>query len=55
MFGNILSEFVAYAEAGGWVMPPLILATLLLWFAIGYRFAALKRGSARDVRNLVRR
>lgn len=55
MFGNLLKEFAAYAEAGGWVMPPLIVATLLLWFAIGYRFAALKRGSVRDVRNLVRR
>ncbi|MGD8358712.1 MAG: MotA/TolQ/ExbB proton channel family protein, partial [Lysobacterales bacterium] len=38
-----------------WVMPPLILATLVLWFSIGYRFAALKRGSERDVRNLIRR
>ena len=55
MFGNLLSEFAAYAEAGGWVMPPLILSTLLLWFAIGYRFAALRRGSVRDVRNMVRR
>ena len=55
MFGDLFREFVAYAEAGGWVMPPLILATLLLWFAIGYRFAALKRGSVRDIRNLVRR
>ena len=36
-------------------MPPLVLATLLMWFAIGYRFAALKRGSERDVRNLLRR
>ena len=36
-------------------MPPLLLATLILWFAIGYRFAALKRGSERDVRNLIRR
>jgi biopolymer transport protein ExbB len=27
----------------------------VLWFAIGYRFAALRRGSDRDVRNLIRR
>ena len=52
---DLLQELVAYIEAGGWVMPPLLLATLVLWFAIGYRFAALKRGSERDVRNLVRR
>ena len=36
-------------------MPPLLAATVVLWFAIGYRFAALKRGSERDVRNLIRR
>lgn len=36
-------------------MPPLLVATVILWFSIGYRFAALKRGSERGVRNLVRR
>jgi biopolymer transport protein ExbB len=36
-------------------MPPLLVAMLVLWFAIGYRFAALKKGSGRDVRNLIRR
>ena len=55
MLNEIFNEFGAYVAAGGWVMPPLLLATLVLWFAIGYRFAALKRGSTRDVRNLVRR
>jgi biopolymer transport protein ExbB len=44
-----------YVDAGGWVMPPLLLSTMVLWFAIGYRFAALKRGTQRDVRNLLRR
>jgi len=55
MGGNLLQDVAGYIQAGGWVMPPLVLATLVLWFAIGYRFAALKRGSERDVRNLVRR
>jgi biopolymer transport protein ExbB len=55
MGGNLLQDVAAYLQAGGWVMPPLVLATLVLWFAIGYRFAALKRGSERDVRNLIRR
>lgn len=55
MFGSIVREFASYVEAGGWVMPPLVLSTLVLWFAIGYRFAALKRGSARGARNLLRR
>lgn len=55
MGGNLLQEVAGYIAAGGWVMPPLVLALLVLWFAIGYRFAALKRGSDRDVRNLIRR
>ena len=52
---DLIREVAAYVDAGGWVMPPLLAATLVLWFAIGYRFAALRRGSQRDVRNLIRR
>lgn len=55
MWTDLLQEVAGYIDAGGWVMPPLVLGTLLMWFAIGYRFAALKRGSERDVRNLIRR
>lgn len=44
-----------YFEVGGYVMPPLVVATIVLWFAIGYRYAALRRGSARSVRQLIRR
>jgi biopolymer transport protein ExbB len=55
VFSSLLQQVSEYVEAGGWVMPPLLLATLLLWFAIGYRFAVLKRGSKRGVRNLLAR
>jgi len=56
MFSDVLREVAGYMEAGGLVvMAPLLLATLVLWFAIGYRFAALKTGTKRDVRNLLRR
>lgn len=55
MLSDVLRDVAGYIEAGGWVMPPLLLATLVLWFAIGYRFAALKTGTKRDVRNLLRR
>jgi len=51
----LVQEVGAYVSAGGWVMPPLLLATLVLWFAIGYRFAVLRRGSKRGVRNLLQR
>lgn len=43
----------AYLANGGFVMPPLLLCALLLWFAIGWRWATLKRGSAKSVRVLV--
>ena len=55
MFTSLLQQISEYVQAGGWVMPPLLVFTLLLWFAIGYRFAALKRGTKRGVRNLLAR
>jgi biopolymer transport protein ExbB len=55
MVTDLMREVAGYIQSGGWVMPPLLAATVVLWFAIGYRFAALKRGSERDVRNLIRR
>ncbi len=55
MLQSFLKEFLAYMDAGGWVMPPLVLLLLVLWFAIGYRFAALQRGTKRGVRNLIER
>ncbi len=48
-------EFFRYIDAGGWVMPPLVVLLLVLWFAIGYRFTALQRGTKRGARNLIKR
>jgi biopolymer transport protein ExbB len=50
-----LDTFKGYLEAGGFVMPPLVLGAMLLWYTIGYRFLTLQRGSSRHVRTLVRR
>ena len=36
-------------------MWPLALMVLALWYALGYRFHALKRGSGANVRNLIRK
>jgi len=55
MLGTIFQDLGSYIEAGGWVMPPLIAAAVVLWFAIGYRIAALRRGTSRGARNLVYR
>jgi biopolymer transport protein ExbB len=48
--------FVNYLFVGGpWVMLPLVAAGVVLWFALGYRWALLRRGSRKNVRVLVRR
>lgn len=46
---------LGYVDAGGFVMPPLVLGTLILWYALGYRFLTLQRGSVRSVRVLFER
>jgi biopolymer transport protein ExbB len=42
-------------DVGGYVMFPLLAANLLLWFAVGYRASALRRGSVQPVRSLIDR
>ena len=55
MFSGLFQQIAEYVQAGGWVMPPLLICTVVMWFAIGYRFATLKRGTTRGVRNLIAR
>ncbi|MED5369480.1 MAG: MotA/TolQ/ExbB proton channel family protein [Myxococcota bacterium] len=40
-------------RAGGFVMPPLAVATLVLWWTLGMRFARLRRGSSGTLRSLL--
>lgn len=51
---DFFDKAYAFIEAGGFVMPPLVLGTLVLWYALGYRLMVLKRGSVRSLRGLVR-
>jgi len=53
MFEGWIDELIFYVDVGGFVMPPLLFGLLVLWFALGYRFATLKRGNPRSVRRLV--
>ena len=48
-------QWLDYWQAGGAVMPPLALSTLVLWYAIGARAWLLRRGSYRSVRDLLHR
>jgi len=52
---ELWSEVNQFMEAGGFVMPPLVLATVLLWYGLGYRFWVLRRKGRYSVRELLRR
>ena len=47
----IIKELFA---AGGIVMPPLVLCTLLLWYGLGYRFWVMKEPKRLGVRDLLK-
>ena len=48
-------QFNAYMNSGGYVMWPLAISVLVLWYALGHRYYTLNRGSKASVRNLVRK
>jgi biopolymer transport protein ExbB len=53
--GGIADALGFYMAAGGFVMPPLVLVSIVLWYAIGSRWALLRRGSQKNVRVLIKR
>lgn len=50
-----LDGIQTYLTQGGFVMWPLALATLALWYCLGYRFVTLRRGSTKSARVLLTR
>ena len=52
MNGVIDQVFTLLAD-GGWVMVPLVLGSLVLWYALGWRLMHLQRGTRETVDNLV--
>ncbi len=53
MSSSTLEALRGYLDQGGFVMWPLLLCTLVLWYALGYRFVTLQRGSRRTVHRLI--
>ncbi len=45
-FAEALSQ---YFVQGGFVMWPLLVSTIVLWYVLGYRFVTLQRGSQRSL------
>ena len=52
---ELLNQILEYMQSGGFVMWPLALCSLLLWWSLGFRFHTLKRGSQANVRTLLRK
>jgi biopolymer transport protein ExbB len=50
--GTLWSDLAATLEDGGFVMPPLVAATFVLWYALGHRWLTLRRGARGDLRRL---
>ena len=50
-----IDSFLGYMQSGGLVMWPLLLLSTVLWYALGYRYHSVVRGSKVSVRELVRR
>jgi len=50
-----IDSFLAYMQSGGFVMWPLLFLSTILWYALGYRYHSVVRGSNISVRELVRR
>jgi biopolymer transport protein ExbB len=50
---DVVAQALEFIHAGGFVMPPLVLGTLVLWYALGYRLMVLRRGEVSSLRKLV--
>lgn len=50
---SFLEAFAKYFAQGGFVMWPLLLSTIVLWYVLGYRFVTLQRGSTSTVHTLL--
>lgn len=50
---EVIDQAMAFIDEGGFVMPPLLLGALVLWYALGYRLMVLRRGSVTSLRAMV--
>lgn len=50
---EVVTAFFKYVGQGGYVMPPLVLSAVVLWYGIGYRLMLLSRGAKRSPRSLI--
>lgn len=53
MIRQLWLDWGVYLELGGFVMWPLVVLTVVLWFSLGNRLFLLNRGSKSDIRKLL--
>ena len=51
---GLYQEIIILLKAGGFVMPPLIIVTAILWYALGKRMVSLFRGSPKNLQALIK-
>lgn len=51
---DLIIELKHFFDVGGFVMPPLLIATALMWYGLGYRFWILRRRGRFGPRELIR-
>jgi biopolymer transport protein ExbB len=51
---ELLIEIKDFMDKGGFVMPPLLFLTMLLWYGLGYRFWVLRRSGRYSIRELIK-
>ncbi len=53
---TLFNQFNVYMQSGGvYIMYPLFVLIIVLWYGLGYRYHTLKRGTKKNVRVLVRK
>ena len=50
---GVIQDALKLVAEGGFVMPPLVFCTALLWYGLGWRMLTIRRGSQRPLRLLV--
>lgn len=50
---NPFASLEFYLSSGGFIMPVLLMITVVLWYSIGYRWVMLNRGTQKSVRVLL--
>lgn len=52
---TLFNQFLVYMNSGGFVMWPLFILVITLWYGLGYRYHSIQRGTKKSVRVLVRK